>query len=1006
MRTPLQVLKTFVSHRGLKILLTLFCAVTVHAAFAQDAVKGIVSDEKGEPIVGASVIVKGTTRGVSTGVSGDFSIDAPSSAVLQISYMGYTSQEIPVGNRTFLEIKLQPDTQIIDDVVVVGYGSQKKVNLTGAVSAVSQNTAMSGKSGATLRVRGLGTTNNANPLIVVDGMPDVDINRLNMNDIESISVLKDASSSAVYGSRAANGVILITTKGGSSTKTQPKINFTGSWAVSKPIHAFELMSNYPRAISTMIQASEAGGSVSRFRYGAVEEWAAKSFIDPLRYPNTDWMDITSRNGMLRNYNLSASGGDGRSSFYISGGIMDEQGVHMTTDYTRYNARFNYTYKIRKNILVGAKFDGSWTKWNYARDDGWYVNSGSGGLISAVAGVTPYDPETDRYGGAMMYGEDATIFNPYREYKNSIVDRNAQDMFGGVNVEWEPLKGLKVAVDYNLTYLNQIVKNYDMPHSEWNMQTGNAVRVLVGPSAGVNDNLKTGYRTLLNSRATYQRSFGKHDISALFLYSEEYARERTNYAGRDSRLNPNLTEVSATLKETYRAEGNSTAWGLRSYIGRLNYAFDSRYLLEASFRYDGSSRFVPGFQYGFFPSMSVGWRFTEEKFLKGLTKVVNNGKFRFSYGGLGNNSGVGNYEQKETLTDSPYLVGGKVAMGFVNKKLINQTLSWETTNVLNIGLDLGFLKNRLTAELDYYNRRTHGMLRPDQLSSLLSGAYSAPKTNIGIMYNKGVELNLTWRDQVKDFEYSVNFNLSYNANQLKRWNSYLGKGNVFIDMPYQFVYPQVNYDGVVQTWQQIYDAPWQAGGSAPGDLLLKDLNGDGKIDGEDKLAMPNFMQYMPTTTFGLNASFAWKGIDLVMLWSGSSGRKDYWNNHFNKATLMAAAQSISMDQYYDSWSYDNRGGSLPRLVTGSRGINNAASTFWLDNMAYLRLKNLQIGYSLPKKWLDHIKISQVRVYLSGENLWTITKYRGIDPEKALTGTGSENDVYPMLRTISFGINITI
>jgi TonB-linked SusC/RagA family outer membrane protein len=997
-------------------------------------VAGVVTDGKGDPLPGVSVVIEGTTKGAITDMNGNYTlVDIGTNATLVFSFVGMQTQKIAVTGRTLINVVMLEDAIGIEEVVAIGYGVQKKVNLTGAVGsvkvdeqlasrslgnvsvalaglvpglAVNQNTGMAGRNAATLMIRGLGTVNSATPLIVVDGMPDVDINRISPGDIESISVLKDASSSAVYGSRGANGVVLVKTKSGSRVAGQTKIKFTGTYAFEDPIKMIDLMPDYPRVVSAMLQAAEAGGNTSRYRWGAIEEWAAKSYLDPLRYPNTDWIDLTTRTGKLRNYNLSATGGNDKTTFYISGSIMDEEGMQFTNDFIRYGTRFNYTYKIRENIQVGAQFAGNWSKWNYALEDGWFDNSASGGLISAIAGVTPYDPNTNKYGGSMMYGEDATIFNPYRQYKTSFNKQDRQDMFAGANIEWEPLKGLKASVDYTLTYNNQLMKVYSMPHSEWNFQTGNEIRVLVGSNAGVTDTNGTSWRTLLNGRLNFERSFGKHDLGALIVYSEEYAFSRSLRGSRQTRIHPDLTEIDAALTEVQGAGGNSSSWGLRSYIGRLNYAFQDKYLLEMNFRYDGSSKFYSGRQYGFFPSMSVGWRFTEEKFLSSLNSFLSQGKFRFSYGGLGNNSGVGNFEQKETLATSNYTANGNVAMGLVNRKMINRNLSWEVTKVLNLGLDLGFLKSRLTAEIDYYNRCTTGMLRPDALSSMLSGAYDAPRKNIGTMRNQGIELNLTWQDRIEDFKYSVNLNGSYNTNKLKRWNSYLSRGNVFIDMPYQFVYTQVNRGGIIQNWQQIYDAPWQSAGSAPGDMLLEDLNGDGVVNGDDRKALPDVQQIRPTANFGMNMSASWKGFDLALYWSASAGRKDYWANHFNNVTLLAATQSLTYTQYYDSWTYDNRDAMLPRLVYGSRGTNKASSTYWLDDMSFIRLKNLQLGYSLPKRVTDRLKISDLRIYLTGENLWTITKYRGIDPEKALTGTGDENDIYPIPRTIGFGFNLGI
>ncbi len=1023
---------TRAARRGLAAMLTLIGVLFLQSVQAQTTVKGVIKDEQGELVIGANVVVLGTSTGTTANAMGEFSINAAPDATIRVSFIGYLTQDVPVSGRTFISVSLRPDVTTLDDVVVVGYGSQKKVNMTGAVASVkvdeqlsgraldnvssalsglvpglqvNVNTAMAGKNNTTLMIRGVGTVNSATPLIVVDGMPDVDINRLNMNDIESISVLKDASSSAVYGSRGANGVILITTKSGAKDKAT--VSFSTSMAFSTPIKMIEHMTDYAQATAFRSQAALNGGSVNQFRWSSIEEWAAKSYIDPMRYPNTDWMDITSRTGTMQNYNLSASGSTEKSNFYISGGIMDQEGIHITNDFTRYNARFNYDYLVRKNIKVGAKFDGSWTKWTYGPDDGWFTNSASGGLVSAIAGVYPYDAETKRYGGTMMYGETNNIFQPIRSYeRDRIVKRDRQDMFGMVNIEWEPLKGLKFMADYSLSYYTQMVRYWTMPWSEWNFQTNAITRTIItDTNASMSNNMGNGYRTLLNGRLTYALSKGKHDFNALLLYAEEYAFGRNLAAVKTNRVHESLTELDAALTLN-SITGNSSAWGLRSYVGRLNYAFAGRYLAEMNFRYDGSSKFYDGHQYGFFPSASVGWRFTEETFLEFMKNVVTSGKFRASYGGLGNNSGVGNYEQKESMSQQDYVQNNVKVVGLVNKSMINQALSWETTNVLNLGLDLGFFTNRLMAEIDYYDRYTKGMLRPSDLSTLLEGAYAAPKQNIGEMRNQGIELTLTWRHSLKDFQYSVSFNGSYNANRLKKWNEYLSRGTTFIDMPYGFVYNQINRGGVVQTWQQIYDAPWQAAGSAPGDLLVEDLSGNGTVGGEDMKAYPRLLNIRPTAYFGLNANASWKGIDFAMLWSASTGRKDYWNDHFNRTTLNTDPQAISKQQYYDTWSYTNRGATLPRVVLGARGLNNGNTSYFLDDLSYIRLKNLQVGYTIPTKLCAKIKITSLRIYVSGENLLTFTNYRGLDPEKALTGTTSENDAYPMVRTFSFGLNLVI
>ena len=359
-----------------------------------------------------------------------------------------------------------------------------------------------------------------------------------------------------------------------------------------------------------------------------------------------------------------------------------------------------------------------------------------------------------------------------------------------------------------------------------------------------------------------------------------------------------------------------------------------------------------------------------------------------------------YEQKETLTTSNYFLGSSVVKGFVNSKMINQELSWETTTVFNIGLDLGFLKNRLTAELDYYDRLTTDMIRPSDFSIHLSGAYNpAPRRNIGDMRNRGIEANLTWQERKGDFKYNINLNVSYNKNRLEKWNEYLSKGTRFLDMPSNFLYIY-EAAGIAQTWEDVYKATPQ--GASPGDILIKDINGDGQISAEDMIAKPQYQTDRPHTNYGLNFYASYKGFDLSLLFQGGLGRKQVWLTVYNHVNLDSNSNryASSWDHWNNPWSWDNRDGEWPRLGGSSRNRNN--STFWLDNSNYLRMKNVQLGYSLPQRWLNKIKIDNVRIYGSGENIFTITKFRGVDPEKQT----NISDVYPLIRSFSIGINITI
>lgn len=1018
-----------------KASLVWFILICPLSLFAQQrSISGTVTGSDKAPLIGVSVSLRGTTIGILTDLDGKFSLSVPSTATtLVLSFVGMKTQEITIGAGGIYDAVLVEENLALDEVVVVGYGTQKKVNLTGAVSAVkidnkitsraltnvssgmsglitglsvTQNTGMAGRDGASLLIRGLGTVNNASPLIVVDGMPDVDINRINMNDIESISVLKDATSSAVYGSRAANGVILITTKSGKGMG-KTSINITSSYAVEVPTKAYNFMSDYPRAL-TLHQRASAVNILpvnQLFKNGTIDQWMALGMIDPLRYPETDVWKTIMRNGAVQKNNISASGGNEKSNFYVSVGMLDQKGLQINNDYSLYNTRFNYDYKLAHSMNVGAKFSGNWSNTTYSFADGFTDNdpNNTGGmdLQYAISGITPYDPVTGYYGGVMAYSEDPQAFSPYASFSLSINHRNRQEANPSLYWEWTPIKDLTGRIDYALNYYNQFTWSAGTPATAYNFQT-NAYgsRTYVGANAGVSNNTSTGYKTQLNGRLNYDRTIAtNHKISAMVAYSEEYWYDRSQSSSRNDRLYPTLHEIDAALTDIQSTSGSSSTEGLRSYIGRLNYSAFDRYLVEFNFRYDGSSKFLPGHQYGFFPSAAIGWRFTEEDFMKAFTgNWLSNGKLRMSYGSLGNNSGVGRYEQQETLSTLSYYYNAPTATtikGFVNSKMINQNLSWESTNVLNIGLDLGFLKNRLMTEIDFYDRLTTGMNRPSELSLLLSGAYNpAPRTNIGNLRNRGIEGNITWRDGAGDFNYSVNLNASYNRTTLEKWNEFLSRGNTFLNMPYHFLYIYEDI-GIAQTWQDVYNATPQ--GAQPGDILRKDLNGDGRIDGNDQKAYPNIQNDRPTTNFSLNGNLAWKGIDLNILFQGAAGRKDIWLNNYNNMNFGTQRYASTWDHWYNPWSVENRDGLWPRLAGNS---NRNDQTFWLDDLSYLRLKNVQLGYSLPASWLRKLGINTIRIFGSGENLFTLTKFRGLDPEKE----GNASDAYPLNRSYSLGINV--
>ena len=998
---------------------------------------GRVLDEKNNGLPGATVVLKNDVKtGTTTDANGKFTISIPTSGgTLVVSAIGYLAQEIAITTQTTLDVTMAPDVKTLNEVIVVGYGTQKKENLTGAVAAITiddkiasrsisnvssalsglipglavqQSTGQAGRSGSSLIIRGLGTVNNAGPLIVVDGIPDVDINRIDMNDVASISVLKDAASASVYGSRASNGVVLITTKNGSQNK-KAQISYTGTYGVSQPTNFYSYFDDYARSLTMHLRASGAGASSTTYRYGTVEDWLSKSLIDPIKYPNTNWWDVILRDqGRIQTHNISASGGNDRSNFYLSAGLYDELGVLINHDFKRYNTRFNLDYKLSEKIKVGIRMDGQWSKQTYANSEGFITYTGTAGydIRYAVAGMLPKNPITGQYGGIMAYGEDAFARNMLSQFEVNHNLRDRQEINANLYGEWTPLAGLTVRGDYGLRYYNQFTKSYSDPTDEINFQTGLLSRTLIAPSAGISNAVNSGYKTLLQGRVTYNRTlFGNHQLTLLGAYTEEYWFNRNLSASRQDRINPLLSEIDAALTTTQAAGGNSDAEGLRSGIARVNYAINDRYLFEANARYDGSSKFSPGFQYGFFPSASVGWRFSEEPFFKRYSGFLSSGKIRASIGKLGNNSGVGRYEQRDIFNLTNYVFNSRISKGFSSARIINEDFSWEETNVTNVGLDLVFFGGRLSSEIDVYDKLTKGMIRPSSLSSFLSG-YNAPRVNIGQLRNRGLEVNLTYRGKVRDANVGANLNLAYNRNKLLQWNEFLGKGFTYLNLPYHFAYGQVS-KGIAQSWEDIANSPYQGQYFSPGDILYEDLNGDGQVNGEDRKAQPRFNRDQPSVTYGMNLFGNWRGFDISVLWQAATGRKDYWLEPFNNVNIPGTRNAFQDFHWNDTWTLDQRGASLPRLNSGSGANNQAESTFWLDDFSYLRLKNIQVGYNIPAKFMSRVGVSKLRVYGTAENLLTFTKYRGVDPEKSTSVSGAEvnDDPFPLLKSYSFGLNLS-
>jgi TonB-dependent starch-binding outer membrane protein SusC len=1019
------------------VVLVVFWCLTTLPMVAQGTawtVSGSVKDIHGNALPGVNIVEEGTLNGTVSDLDGKYSIvtSAPDKSI-RYSYIGYLTEVVEINGQENIDVYLIEDLTQLAEVVVVGYGVQKKVNVTGAVASVEiddqisgrsltnassalmgllpglevvQKSGMAGNDRADLKIRGVGSLNGGSPLIVVDGMPDVDINRININDIESVSILKDAASSAVYGSRAANGVILITTKSGSKL-TKGKINYSGSYSNVQPTRITDFFSNYAKSLHLMQRETGAGEDRQvNFKDGTIDQWMAMSMIDPVGFPSTDWWDALTRNGVIEKHNLSFAGGTDKTNFYLSGGYLDQKGLMINNDYSQYNMRLNYDYQVSDKVKVGSRLAANTSKMSYAYSEG-FTQSGNTEIFTAVAGIYPYDPELNRFGGIVAYGEDPQSANMMVKVLNDIKYRNRHETSGIMFFEWKPITGLTAKVDGSINYYDQFEHSAPMPTGmAYNFQLKeDGDKEYIGSNAGISNNNRTGYKTVTNTMLTYNRTImDNHEITFLTVYSEEFENDRWLEASRDKRLHPALKEIDAASEDPLdqTTGGRSENESLRSFIGRFNYSAFDKYLFEANFRSDGSSRFANGYQYFSFPSASLGWRFSEEDFLNPLLgNWLSLGKLRASYGSLGSQVGVLNYAQKDVLDAAPYIYyvnnRDEVVKGFTNSRMINYELTWERTVVFDVGLDLGFFSNKLTTEMDYYNKLTTGMISDFQMSSLLSGAYDIPKGNLGDYRNKGVELNVTWKDRIAEgFSYMININASHNRARLEKYHELLTRGDRFLEMPDYFLYTYEN-TGIVQTWEEVYSSTPQ--GAKPGDILRKDLNGDGKIDSKDKKAFPKYTTNRPTTFYALRTSLEWNGIDLAIFLQGSAGRKAEWSSQSRYVGFPGTKYATSEQQWTNPWSLENREGPWPRL--GGYGNNNGGGTFWVDNRAFLRLKNLQLGYTLPNRFTNKIGISGLRFYVTSENIFTLTKYRGLDPEKT-----SETDIYPINKSVTFGINLDI
>lgn len=1016
---------------------------TITATQQTVVIAGTVVDEAGEPVIGANIYIGKNPEIIAVSdTNGFFSLKKiHGDETIKVAFLGYEPETVRLtkGKQTY-RIVMKTDASQLDEVVVVGYATQKKVDLTGAVSSISSRAlsdrpltnatnALAGlASGLTVTnsggntpgyesqsilVRGQGTLNNSAPLVVIDGMTGIALSDINPQDIESISVLKDAASSAIYGSRAANGVILVTTRQGA--ERAPRITYSGNVSFETVAKRLNLVTDYADFMEIQNAGLIANGQAPRFSQGKIDEWRNDAGRNPTVYPNTDWQDHIYRNpSVVQNHNLSVTGGSKRVRYNLTFGYINNPGMIYYTDYERYQLRSNLDVNIKPWLSVGANIFGYIDKNNPSSENaaaGGDVIFGSG-AFNTVPGMTLYDPATGLYGGIQNPEEEnVSNFNPYRRqwfYKPEYPTKTKRSVVK-LNARLTPLKGLTIQGSFAYNYWERNIEHHLTDRDLYRFTLDGPVLIREGTVRTYirRYNYKNTYRS---SEITAKYDF---DISCLRTsvfagMSQEYNKYDTDYYIKYDLVDPSLGAINAGMTNG-SITGNYNEWAMRSYFGRINLNWDDRYLIEANLRADGSSKFAPGKRWGYFPSVSAAWRISQEKFMAASSSWLNQLKLRASYGSLGNNATTSYYMYQSLFATANYILNGNIAGGLAQTVLANPELTWEKTYMTNIGLDFAMFNSRFSGTIDIYNKNTKGILI-SLPAPLEHGTSTVPNQNAGEVNNKGFEFDLRWNDRIGKVSYNVGVNMGFVNNKVTRFqgdvSSINGVYKTQEGKPINQLYV-ITVDRIVRDQSDLdyvqslvdrnpdYFATYQR--PELGDFLYRDANGDGKLDTNDRVEIGH--GNVPRITYGANLGASWNNFDFSVLFQGVADYKVYYNNQaFRFVTVMG--QSLIKDITDNSWTPENPYNSkYPLLRNNANGKNNIASDAFVHNVAYFRCKNIQLGYTIPRDVTRKFFVENLKVYASIDNLFTITDFPGLDPEVGA------NVGYPSVRQYSIGLNIS-
>ena len=971
-------------------------------------VTGKVIDDSGQSIVGVTVSVKGTNRAVVTDAYGAYSIQINDiDKVLVFSFVGMKKQEVLINGHTTVNVTLASESIGLDEVVVVGYGTQKKVNLTGSVASispkelesrpitqasqalaglvsgvtVSQGSGRPGNDGSTINIRGLGTFSGAgnNPLVLIDGLA-ASINDIDPNNIKSMSVLKDAASAAIYGTRAANGVILIETKRGQKGKLQIGYDNYVGW---------QKVTELPQFVDSWEYATIKGG------YTADQIAKYKNGSDPDNYPNVPHLKnlLNSGSGFQTSHNLNFMGGDDQNSYLFSLGYLNQDGIVAKNNYSKYNFLLNFDSKIKKNVTLKVNLNGYSTNTDEPRQS-------SGDMTNMIAFAVREGPifagkkSDGTYGHQDAYSPEAWLAS------QSFTDRKSKNFLGGMELSWEILNGLTLSGKAGYKY-------YDWTDKFYNATFAFDPSNTIGPNYL---SVSSGDQTLitLQSLLQYTKTIDKHNFTVLAGFSQESYNDAYTSASRDNFPNNALYELNAGAGTNMQNSGSGSAWALRSYFGRVNYSYDGKYLFEANARYDGTSRFIAKNRWGLFPSVSAGWRISEEPFIKDNASWIDNLKLRASWGKLGNQN-ISNYPYQNVLnTGQNYTFGGALASGIALTTLSNADITWEKTQVTDIGLDLSVLKDKLSLTVDYFDKSTSDILYPKSVSSVLGLGVSY--YNAGEVNNKGFEVILNYRATVGKLNIGVSPNFSYIKNKVTKLadgkQQDIGAG-LFVGQPIGAIYGYVA-DGIFKDAADVASYATQPIAGQPGVIRYKDISGpngvpDGKVDATyDRTIIGSTT---PKYTYGATLTADYMGFDFSLLLQGLGGFEKQMGSY--QAFALYNSGQIQRWQADNAWTVanPNPNAKYPQITPLNMGSENVqTSTFWNRNASFLRVKNLQFGYSFSNNIIQKLKISKLRIFISGQNLFSLNHfYTGWDPEM-YQGSGDNTPFYPITSVYTFGINV--